>query len=993
MAKLYPPGLAGSLPAFTDINNVTIPITQNKTVRYVENRKLNALIKTVQTNKVIGVVEGNMINSENAKFNFSEFKKRLKIGNFYKIQIAYIDNNDVGYYSTVGVIKYTAAPVVKIQQLDEKQLNDRYNEFTGVYINDKDPTEKVYSYRFDIFNQNGELIETSEEQVHNHYHDVSEKETIDFYKLITTLSKDAIYYIQYSIKTINDLYASSPKYPLGLLNTVDLDANLILSTQYDEENAYINLFIESAGTKDSVNGKFIISRASSKDNYKSWYEITRFVMNSESPTKQLVFKDFTIEHGYTYKYALQQYNKHGFYTNRKIIQDSVTAKFEHIYLFDGERQLKIKFNPKVSSLKKTILETKIDTIGSKYPYIFRNGAVDYREFPLSGLISYHSDDQQLFMGDKDIFIMEYNDYTKGKDRLNTPAEIAIYPNRSINLNDKNISAERIFRDKVYNFLTDGKPKLFKSPVEGNIIIKLMNSSLSPTDTLGRMLHTFSATAYEIDDYDYQNLINYGFIKIIDPTYNVWRWKSIDTVDIKRYMEMSSVSSDSYVTLSFNDPVSYISIVDAAPGTMYKIGDTEIMIGVTGQYHIDLGENTVEDFSVIPTYHSGIVTFRYTEDAFDSFNKKRSIFRMDINKIRHFIGKHYISEEINTCGQYIEDCKYLKFEKRPEITLYIRENLEWNVEAIQEIENLKFYIDPDCEKEFQNEFEPYYIYKIVKNDNNNYYGYKKIEKILFYIDVSQVGLIFPKVGYEYEEIKNINDLMDGIDYYYRPNNGNLQVEDLDEGSISNTAMLNWIKLNSKEEAKRYVLNPLYQVAYQKPVKIIRIESEGQTDLNLKDYGEKYKNYYKKTEAYTDGINSFEHNGKIYISPEEYNNNILIVQSDNEQYEILNVTHSLTYEVKDFLQSITNIEIGWGVSAVCIFDEKIYEYEFDSYTLESYQDWRNKVTQDFINNQSVNYREALNKYTEEFVKYQNSLLDVIESYEAGLEEGGNENESIT
>jgi hypothetical protein len=35
-----------------------------------------------------------------------------------------------------------------------------------------------------------------------------------------------------------------------------------------------------------------------------------------------------------------------------------------MFLFDGERQLNLKFNPQVSSFKSNILETKVDTIGS-----------------------------------------------------------------------------------------------------------------------------------------------------------------------------------------------------------------------------------------------------------------------------------------------------------------------------------------------------------------------------------------------------------------------------------------------------------------------------------------------------------------------------------------------------------------------------------------------------------------------------------------------------
>ena len=54
---------------------------------------------------------------------------------------------------------------------------------------------------------------------------------------------------------------------------------------------------------------------------------------------------------------------------------------------DGKRQLKIKYNPKVASFKEVLLEQKINTIGSKYPFIFRNGNVGYKEFTISGLIS------------------------------------------------------------------------------------------------------------------------------------------------------------------------------------------------------------------------------------------------------------------------------------------------------------------------------------------------------------------------------------------------------------------------------------------------------------------------------------------------------------------------------------------------------------------------------------------------------------------------------
>ena len=71
-----------------------------------------------------------------------------------------------------------------------------------------------------------------------------------------------------------------------------------------------------------------------------------------------------------------------------------------------QRELKIKFNPKISSFKTIIQEQKIDTIGGKYPFFFRNGDVNQKEMSLEGLISYTADDQMHFMQDDSFLRIE-----------------------------------------------------------------------------------------------------------------------------------------------------------------------------------------------------------------------------------------------------------------------------------------------------------------------------------------------------------------------------------------------------------------------------------------------------------------------------------------------------------------------------------------------------------------------------------------------------------
>jgi hypothetical protein len=81
------------------------------------------------------------------------------------------------------------------------------------------------------------------------------------------------------------------------------------------------------------------------------------------------------------------------------------------------------------------------------------------------------------------------------------------------LTSPNFRTERKFKLKVLDWLNNGKPKLFKTSGEGNYIVRLMNVSLSPNDTVGRLLHSFSATAYEIAEYNRDNLNKYNLNKI------------------------------------------------------------------------------------------------------------------------------------------------------------------------------------------------------------------------------------------------------------------------------------------------------------------------------------------------------------------------------------------------------------------------------------------------------------------------------------------------
>ena len=52
-------------------------------------------------------------------------------------------------------------------------------------------------------------------------------------------------------------------------------------------------------------------------------------------------------------------------------------------------------------------------------------------------------------------------------------------------------------------------------------------SLTPTDALNRMIHTFNCTAYEIAENNYDSLEQYNFIKVNATIQPSLRWLSVD----------------------------------------------------------------------------------------------------------------------------------------------------------------------------------------------------------------------------------------------------------------------------------------------------------------------------------------------------------------------------------------------------------------------------------------------------------------------------------
>lgn len=312
-------------------------------------------------------------------------------------------------------------------------------------------------------------------------HNINEPDSYVFPKLLNDFTN---YKLTYSIRTKNSYEASVYANFLTSFYIIENDLELSIQAKNNFDNGSILLNI--ASEQDFI-GNLMLRRTSNKSNYTIWEDLSYLSVLNEKANIQ--FEDFYVESGTTYKYGIQKINING-YRSYLVKSNTIKADFEDIFLVSNNCSIRIKYNPQVNNLKRNLLESKQDTIGNKYPFILKNGYSNYFSFTLGGLISYYAESNDNLR----------RETTKATNKNQYNEIIApILSEHTLDLTNSNIYNERIYRNKIEEFLTNGQAKLFKSPTEGNMLIYLMQVSLTPKNELGRMLYSFTSTAYEIAD--------------------------------------------------------------------------------------------------------------------------------------------------------------------------------------------------------------------------------------------------------------------------------------------------------------------------------------------------------------------------------------------------------------------------------------------------------------------------------------------------------------
>ena len=469
-------------------------------------------------------------------------------------------------WSTVTLLKCIQEPQTFIFTLDTTLNKEDGNSPTNpliintpllnvsgqtVFQDGESETIKTYKLSLETFtiSESGKItteqvIETA--TLNTNYYDNSNSFKYKF----KTMLDNGLYWLDISYITKNGydstVDSSNPFQPKKCGLYIQINANegiapplsdISINSDKDNGRIIINATVDDQQTNEDVT--ITIVRSSSNTRFKEWEEVYTALYH---PKDKIIFDDRTIESGVWYKYNFQVIDQSG--ARSRFIDESIYKPsplmivFNDVFLTAGDKQLKITLNNETGSLSYNLQESKTDTIGSQFPWIRRNGAIKYRTFSLGGLISYLGNNEMILFSNSessDINIEYQNNLAEkninglfySKDDL-FPQEVSeLYQSYNLDnsiTNYNDIMLEKVFRDKVIDFLLEDRPMLFRSATEGNILIRLMDLSFSPNTQLKNYIYSFGSTAVEIaecsfDNFHKYNIYDSGSIDITVDTFN------------------------------------------------------------------------------------------------------------------------------------------------------------------------------------------------------------------------------------------------------------------------------------------------------------------------------------------------------------------------------------------------------------------------------------------------------------------------------------------
>ena len=415
-------------------------------------------------------------------------------------------------WSRSALIKPILIPELSIQSFTSSLTNINPSTDTSIVGNltfkkdseddaNRNEDEQLSWYQIKIYSNNKKIEYFSSDKIYSKNNEIK-------YRLDTSfLTINTQYKIQIIYET-NNGYTTSKFYSIKIIKYSTVDNNVQCSKSIDEEKGTVTLNITWPGLNDTTSGYLVVRRASHKTNFSQWELL---IAKNISELSELTVVDNTLESLTGYRYQIQYITNSEMYPPVYVENnDIIHCDFYGNLFSDSKKTLKISFNFQLTNQTNAVNRTKIDTLGGQYPLFVQNAKLKYHTYTISGRIS-TEDDGELFLPKQEVFGNKYYNYRYNPNTTSPHTSEC----QSIKSNNDWLY-EREYRNAVEEWLNNGKPKLFRSMTEGNIVVMLDGISMTPDTVLGRRLYDFNATMYEIGDGEnIESLASFGLFDIID----------------------------------------------------------------------------------------------------------------------------------------------------------------------------------------------------------------------------------------------------------------------------------------------------------------------------------------------------------------------------------------------------------------------------------------------------------------------------------------------
>lgn len=267
-----------------------------------------------------------------------------------------------------------------------------------------------------------------------------------------------------------------------MLDTIKIDESLLdfleSKSEWGYETILLGEFANSLEAGNVSNGGLQIDYLKLKKRKKdelTWQDIKIFKYNPE--VKRYNFEDRLVESIEKYEYSIQPITSD--ILGSESIEEIYT-EFKGIWIVGDKNAQQLIYNTEISEIKSNISQNIVTTLGSRYPFLIKNGSINYREFTVQGKL-----------------VSKETAKGQGIDKYE----------------------EKKLRNTIMKFLEDGKPKIIKDNSGNYILCQIVDSPiLKPINDLNRSIYDISFNVVEIGDaYDEDTLLQYGLIKSEDIT--------------------------------------------------------------------------------------------------------------------------------------------------------------------------------------------------------------------------------------------------------------------------------------------------------------------------------------------------------------------------------------------------------------------------------------------------------------------------------------------